>query len=66
MKQLFNMNNFADAADSSKTLSWGKRLKILIGVARALTYLHSLKDQVVCRGVQSSDILIDKVLFSNT
>lgn len=34
----------------------------MIGVARGLTYLHSMKDKVVCRGVRSSSILLDHVL----
>lgn len=46
--------------NSPEPLSWGTRLSILIGVARGLTYLHSLKDPVVCRGVKSSDILLDQ------
>nr|GEW87543.1 serine/threonine/dual specificity protein kinase, catalytic domain-containing protein [Tanacetum cinerariifolium] len=51
---------FTNAPDISKPLSWRKRLKIMIGVARGLKYLHSSKDQVVCRGVHSSDILLDQ------
>ncbi|GJW18817.1 serine/threonine/dual specificity protein kinase, catalytic domain-containing protein [Tanacetum coccineum] len=57
------MNSFADAPDISKPLSWRKRLKIMIGVARGLKYLHSSKDQVVCRGVHSSDILLDQAHY---
>nr|XP_043629865.1 protein BRASSINOSTEROID INSENSITIVE 1-like [Erigeron canadensis] len=51
---------FTGATNTAKPLSWGKRLRIMIGVARGLTYLHSLKDQVVCGGVQSSRILLDQ------
>ncbi|KAK9053856.1 hypothetical protein SSX86_024931 [Deinandra increscens subsp. villosa] len=51
---------FTNTADISKPLSWEKRLRIMIGVARGLAYLHSSKDQIVCRGVQSSDILLDQ------
>ncbi|KAI3755371.1 hypothetical protein L1987_55168 [Smallanthus sonchifolius] len=58
--QVYDANNSADAPDISNPLSWEKRLRIMIGVARGLTYLHSSKDQVVCRGVQSSDILLDQ------
>ncbi|KAM0014444.1 putative protein kinase RLK-Pelle-RLCK-VIIa-2 family [Helianthus debilis subsp. tardiflorus] len=54
---------FANAPDISKPLSWEERLRIMIGVARGLTYLHSSKEQILCHGVQSSDILLDQVLF---
>ncbi|KAJ0800586.1 putative protein kinase RLK-Pelle-RLCK-VIIa-2 family [Helianthus annuus] len=54
---------FTNAPDISKPLSWEERLRIMIGVARGLTYLHSSKDQIVCHGIQSSDILLDQVLF---
>ncbi|KAM0036421.1 putative transferase, protein kinase RLK-Pelle-RLCK-VIIa-2 family [Helianthus debilis subsp. tardiflorus] len=53
---------FANAPDISKPLSWEERLRIMIGVARGLTYLHSSKEQILCHGVQSSDILLDQEL----
>ncbi|XP_071740558.1 receptor like protein kinase S.2-like [Rutidosis leptorrhynchoides] len=49
----------ADALNIAEPLSWVSRLKIMIGVARGLGYLHS-KDPVICGGVQSSHILLDQ------
>ncbi|XP_071740557.1 probable serine/threonine-protein kinase PBL11 [Rutidosis leptorrhynchoides] len=53
---------FADAPNIAEPLSWVSRLKIMIGVARGLAYLHSSKDSVICGGVQSSHILLDQDL----
>ena len=56
---------FADrpnAPNTAEPLSWGTRLIIMIGVARGLTYLHSSQNQVMCREVKASNILLDKVL----
>ncbi|KAK1436810.1 hypothetical protein QVD17_02594 [Tagetes erecta] len=47
--------------DIAKRLSWATRLQIMIGVVRGLTYLHSQK--LMCRGLKTGDILLDKVLL---
>ncbi|KAJ0794529.1 putative protein kinase RLK-Pelle-RLCK-VIIa-2 family [Helianthus annuus] len=44
--------------DTIEPLSWGARLLIMIGVARGLTCLHSAN--LICRGLKSGDILLDK------
>ncbi|GKD59758.1 concanavalin A-like lectin/glucanase [Tanacetum coccineum] len=49
-----------DAPDTIEPLTWRRRLNIMIGVARGLTYLHSLKDQVIHRNVKSSSIFLDQ------
>ncbi|MFS7950666.1 putative protein kinase RLK-Pelle-RLCK-VIIa-2 family [Helianthus anomalus] len=43
---------------STETLSWEIRLLIMIGVARALAYLHS--KNVIHRGLEPSHILLDE------
>ncbi|MCO5551064.1 hypothetical protein L7F22_004561 [Adiantum nelumboides] len=44
----------------SKPLSWDMRMKIIIGTAKGLAYLHEgLEPKVVHRDVKSSNILID-------
>ncbi|PWA90532.1 tyrosine-protein kinase, neurotrophic receptor, type 2 [Artemisia annua] len=49
-----------NAPNTAEPLSWGTRLIIMIGVARGLTYLHSTQNQVMCREVKASNILLDK------
>nr|XP_011465457.1 PREDICTED: probable serine/threonine-protein kinase Cx32, chloroplastic isoform X1 [Fragaria vesca subsp. vesca]XP_011465458.1 PREDICTED: probable serine/threonine-protein kinase Cx32, chloroplastic isoform X1 [Fragaria vesca subsp. vesca] len=40
--------------------SWDNRLKIAIGVARALSFLHSLQKQIILRDFKASNILLDE------
>ncbi|KAL7608345.1 probable serine/threonine-protein kinase At1g01540 [Lactuca sativa] len=46
---------------SCSPLTWEIRMKIIIGTAKALTYLHEgLEPKVVHRDIKSSNILLDK------
>ncbi|KAJ8645395.1 hypothetical protein MRB53_007143 [Persea americana] len=57
-KLLFNNNKKKNT--TKKILTWEQRYKILIGVGKALLYLHEECEQrVVHRDVKSSNILID-------
>ncbi|XP_057448935.1 probable serine/threonine-protein kinase PIX13 isoform X2 [Lotus japonicus] len=42
-----------------KSLSWNTRLKIAIGAARGLAFLHSLEKIVIYRDFKASNILLD-------
>ncbi|KAJ7968154.1 Lectin-receptor kinase [Quillaja saponaria] len=49
-----------DDSQKKKLLTWGRRYRILTGVAQALLYLHEECDQqVVHRDVKPSNVLID-------
>ncbi|KAL5710802.1 non-specific serine/threonine protein kinase [Ranunculus cassubicifolius] len=40
-------------------LAWKLRLKIMLGVARALAFLHSSENNIIYRDVKTSNILLD-------
>ncbi|KAK4409542.1 putative serine/threonine-protein kinase PIX13, partial [Sesamum angolense] len=46
-------------------LSWDLRLKIAIGAARGLAFLHTSDKQVIYRDFKASNILLDGVRFFN-
>uniref|UniRef100_A0A7N0TMX9 Protein kinase domain-containing protein n=1 Tax=Kalanchoe fedtschenkoi TaxID=63787 RepID=A0A7N0TMX9_KALFE len=55
---LHDMLHFVD--DSSKSLSWNARVKVALGTARALEYLHEVcLPPVVHRNLKSANILLD-------
>ncbi|KAL4628294.1 hypothetical protein ACB092_05G226800 [Castanea dentata] len=58
---LHDMLHFAE--DSSKTLTWNARVRIALGTARALEYLHEVcLPSVVHRNFKSANILLDEEL----
>ncbi|RLN43095.1 hypothetical protein C2845_PM01G04400 [Panicum miliaceum] len=50
-----SMNNAACA----DPLSWAIRLKVAIGAARGLSFLHDAENQVIYRDFKASNILLD-------
>lgn len=44
-------------------LSWATRVKIAVGAARGLCFLHDAKSQVIYRDFKASNILLDAVSY---
>ncbi|XP_047307764.1 protein STRUBBELIG-RECEPTOR FAMILY 8 [Impatiens glandulifera] len=58
---LHDMLHFAD--ERSKTLNWNARVRVALGTARALEYLHEVcLPSVVHRNLKSANILLDEEL----
>ncbi|KAM0042473.1 putative protein kinase RLK-Pelle-RLCK-VIIa-2 family [Helianthus debilis subsp. tardiflorus] len=47
-------------SEGTEPLSWVTRVKIAMGVAQGLAFLHTTENNVICRDVKSSNILLDK------
>ncbi|KAK0604662.1 hypothetical protein LWI29_017968 [Acer saccharum] len=54
-----SLTNLLSQRNAIKTLSWDIRLKIAIGAARGLLFLHTLETQIIYRDFKSSVILLD-------
>lgn len=46
-------------------LSWNIRLKIALGAARGLAFLHTSEKQVIYRDFKASNILLDSVKLAD-
>lgn len=52
---------FVAFAGGAQPLSWAVRIKVAIGAARGLSFLHNSESQVIYRDVKASNILLDGV-----
>lgn len=60
----FVLNMFSTHAEGSvQPLPWDIRLKVAIGMARGLAYLHTLEEPIIYRDFKSSNVLLDEVKF---
>ncbi|KAG8065788.1 hypothetical protein GUJ93_ZPchr0004g38341 [Zizania palustris] len=54
-------NHLFRKGSSYQPISWGLRLRIAIGAARGLAFLHSSEKQIIYRDFKASNILLDTV-----
>ncbi|XP_076888366.1 uncharacterized protein LOC143538776 [Bidens hawaiensis] len=47
-------------SEGTEPLPWDTRIKIALGVARGLAFLHTAQNNVICRDVKCSNILLDE------
>ncbi|KAK9090679.1 hypothetical protein Sjap_023856 [Stephania japonica] len=55
----FTSNCGSIKISTANTLPWEIRIKVAIGVARVLSFLHNLDNQVLTWGIRTSSILLD-------
>lgn len=51
-------------AGGPQPLSWAIRMRVAVGAARGLCFLHDAKSQVIYRDFKASNILLDAVSVS--
>ncbi|XP_004507916.1 probable serine/threonine-protein kinase PIX13 isoform X2 [Cicer arietinum] len=57
-------NHLFGRGSNVRPLSWDRRLKVMIGAARGLNFLHSLEKKIIYRDFKPSNILLDKAYTS--
>lgn len=55
------MFDFGTGGSYFHPLSWSLRMKVAIGAAKGLAFLHSKSVQVIYRDFKTSNILLDSV-----
>ncbi|KAJ7979377.1 Protein kinase [Quillaja saponaria] len=53
-------NHLFGRGSTIRPLSWNIRLKVMIGAANGLAFLHSLEKKIIWRDVKASNILLDE------
>ncbi|XP_071693063.1 uncharacterized protein [Rutidosis leptorrhynchoides] len=55
-----SLENYILKQGLGTTLSWSMRVKILVGVAQAIAFLHNTDNQIMFRDLKTSNILLDQ------
>ncbi|KAD5960572.1 hypothetical protein R6Q59_013643 [Mikania micrantha] len=55
-----SLENYILKQGLGRTLSWSMRVKIMLGTAKAIAYLHSRGNQIIFRDLKTSNILLDQ------
>lgn len=61
MFRFSSSNRFFRFLGGPQPLSWATRIKVAIGAARGLSFLHEAEQQVIYRDFKASNILLDGV-----
>lgn len=49
-------------AGGAQPLTWAIRMKVAVGAAKGLNFLHEAKSQVIYRDFKAANILLDAVI----
>lgn len=55
---------FGEIVEGTIPLPWSNRIKIALGAAKGLAFLHRGPEPVIYRDFKTSNILLDSVCFS--
>ncbi|KAI3704293.1 hypothetical protein L1987_74509 [Smallanthus sonchifolius] len=55
-----NLANHILTQRYGETLPWSMRVKVMVGTAKGIAYLHSRENQIIIRDLKTSNILLDQ------
>ena len=59
IRHVNHYSNFK-CAEGAEPLPWYTRIKIATGAAQGLAFLHSSENNIICRDMKPSNILLDE------
>lgn len=65
LQTMVNIGYWILFAGGHQFLSWDTRIKVAVGAARGLSFLHDTENQVIHRDFHSAHILLDEVVLWN-